>query len=241
MACVFGACFCAHAPAAFRFTPLACSPLSLVSSFRVFSSPSPFCLRLWKCSEETADSEPSLKELDCALGDRSDNEMVGGRKTNFLTRERKRKGESRANVVNENRSDKKRETIPHLYSAPWFELMRYGGLLTPLVSSIQRGIGRNIVILSSVTDSFPVFGQFQCWTWQCGCACWKMAPVEGHLELLQHYWRQLLVMFSVYLWMCVCVGSMYEQEKWVKVRMKTSKRCLDLVRRKLPLVRPLHL
>lgn len=31
-----------------------------------------------------------LKELDCALGDRSDNEMVGGRKTNFLTRERER-------------------------------------------------------------------------------------------------------------------------------------------------------
>lgn len=45
-------------------------------------------LSLWlsNCSEESAQS--LLKELDGTLGDRSDNEMVGGRKTHFLTCER---------------------------------------------------------------------------------------------------------------------------------------------------------
>lgn len=41
-------------------------------------------------SEEWAETGALLKELDCALGDASDNEMVGGRKTNFLTHERER-------------------------------------------------------------------------------------------------------------------------------------------------------
>lgn len=34
-------------------------------------------VRLSKCSEESAES--LMKEVDCTLGDRSDNEMVGGR------------------------------------------------------------------------------------------------------------------------------------------------------------------
>ncbi len=60
-------------------------------------------LSLWlsKCGEESAETGALLKELDCALGDRSDNEMVGGRKTHFLTCERER----HTNVAIENSTE----------------------------------------------------------------------------------------------------------------------------------------
>lgn len=57
---------------------------------------------------ESAETGAVLKELDCALGDRSDNEMVGGRKTHFLTREGERERERDTNVAVENSNDKKK-------------------------------------------------------------------------------------------------------------------------------------
>lgn len=70
---------------------LVVSSLSLPAHTAVFPVPILF-LSLWlsKCGEESAEIGALLKELDCALGDRSDNEMVGGRKTHFLTHERER-------------------------------------------------------------------------------------------------------------------------------------------------------
>lgn len=67
------------------------SPLSFCISCSYSPVPILFLSR-WvsKCGEASAESQSLLEELDSALGDQSDNEIVGGRKTHFLTCEREK-------------------------------------------------------------------------------------------------------------------------------------------------------
>lgn len=60
--------------------------LCFLSTVPILFPPPPF----QSTGEESAETGALLKELVGALGDRSDNEMVGGRKTHFLTCERER-------------------------------------------------------------------------------------------------------------------------------------------------------